>query len=116
MKRKMVILCLYTFVFSLLFYLYLFPTTMIPKKDYNTFTELLDDRFYRLFLPKLVSTTAVILSKTFVFLIFSKVNECFSEDKITFLNQFNKMYFWIKWIFNGLILASFMTILAMLLN
>ena len=52
----------------------------------------------------------------FVFLIFSKANECFSEDKITFLNQFNKMYFWIKWIFNGLILASFMTILAMLLN
>lgn len=114
--EKKVILCLFTFVFILLFYLYLFPTTIIPKKDYNTFTELLNDRFYRLFLPKFVSTTAVILSKMFVFLIFSKANECFSEDKITFLNQFNKMYFWIKWIFNGLILASFMTILAMLLN
>lgn len=98
-------------------YMYWFPTLFFQKRDYQSFTELLEDSHKRTLISNCISLGAIVIAKIVLRYIDFYGKKVFKkETHISYSVQLSRCILLSQWIWNGALIASILSVLTSIAN
>ena len=92
-------------------YIYWFPTLFFQKRDYQSFTDLLEDSHKRTLISNCISLGAIIIAKTVLRYIDFYGKKVFKkETHISYRVKLSRCILLSQWIWNGALIVSILSL------
>lgn len=106
-----VIIFLLLSLLCLCIYIYWFPTLFFQKRDYQSFTDLLEDSHKRTLISNCISLGAIVIAKTVLRYIDFYGKKVFKkETHISYRVKLSRCILLSQWIWNGALIVSILSL------